>query len=126
MPESNEDLMEAKDAAQVRKAAGFSTIYVNSSRMGLSPWDIRVTLGQVMEIDAETQVNEDLVTVVMSPQHAKAVLSSLTLVVAAYEKAFGDLPDNLKMIREAKAAKAGKVAKVSTENAATGKGKKTV
>jgi hypothetical protein len=74
------------------KGANYQVVYANSSRMGISPWDIRVTLGQVVEIDAG-QVNEDQVVVIMSPALAKLFMKNLTTTVEKYEEIFGPIKD---------------------------------
>ena len=65
-------------------------------------------LGQVVETDGGQQINEDLVTIIMSPQHIKAFVAGILRTIAAYEKTFGEIPDNLKLVREKVEAKAKK------------------
>ena len=72
------------------KAPDFRMIYVNSTKMGLSPWDIRLILGQVVE-EGGDQLHQDMVTVVMSPQHAKAFSAAVAQTVATYEAQFGEI-----------------------------------
>jgi len=96
---------------EFRKGEGYRVLYVNASRSGLSPFDIRLTLGQVVETDDKppAQIQEDFVALVMSPQHAKAFARSVAVTVAAYEKIFGEITDVKKIVEDAaKAAKAKK------------------
>jgi hypothetical protein len=69
-------------------------IYSNTTKVGFGPWDIRLIFGHIIEGALPTQqVSEDLVTVVMSPQHAKVLIASWDKVVKAYEAQFGTIPD---------------------------------
>jgi hypothetical protein len=67
-------------------------IYTNTSKVGLSPWDIRLVFGHIIEKNG-TQMLEDLVTVVTSPQHAKVLVSAWAKAVQSYEENFGAIPD---------------------------------
>lgn len=46
----------------------------------------------VKEID-NAQVNEDQVTIIVSPQHAKVLLKHWGLAIEKYEEQFGPIPD---------------------------------
>lgn len=81
------------------KSPEHKIFYVNSSRMGISPYDVRVIVGQVVEV-AEGQVNEDQATIIMSPEHAKAFLRSLEKTIASYEETFGEIKDPMAGLRE--------------------------
>lgn len=87
------------------QSAGYRSIYVNSSRMGVSPWDVRLTVGQVVELGAG-QVNQDEATLIMSPQHAKQFLRSLEKTIGSYEEVFGPIADLTAAIESAKDAAA--------------------
>lgn len=77
---------------RVTRGQEHKSIYVNSSRMGISPYDVRMVLGQVVEL-TEGQVNEDQVTLIMSPQHAKVFLRNLGKTIALYETNFGEIKE---------------------------------
>jgi hypothetical protein len=75
------------------RAADYKNMYVNATKMGVSPWDIRVTVGQVIENADGTNVTEEQITLLMSPQHAKVVLQSLQTTIEVYERTFGEIKD---------------------------------
>lgn len=83
-----------KFGAQLRivKSQEHRVFYVNSSRMGISAWDVRMIVGQVVEL-GEGQVNEDQATIIMSPEHAKMFLRNLEKTIASYEETFGEIGD---------------------------------
>jgi len=69
-------------------------IYTNTSKIGLGPWDIRLIFGHLIEgATPQQQVMEDLVTIIMSPQHAKVLLASWQNALKTYEDNFGVIPD---------------------------------
>ena len=97
------------------------TIYINSSRVGISAWDIRFSLGQVVERTPNVSVNQDMVTVIMAPGHAKAFLAQVTQSIQAYEDAFGPIHDPTPSIlaaRQAKKAIEGSMARAMKRPAA--------
>src|SRR3989304_820553 len=91
------------DEIATAQGAAYRIHYVNSSRMAVSPWDVRLTVGQVIEA-AGRQVNQDEATLIMSPQHAKQFLQSLEKTIRQYEEMFGAIPEPAALIEKAKAA----------------------
>ena len=77
------------------------TIYINSTRMGISPWDIRMIFGQVVDSGTGTVVTQDEATIIMSPAQAKAVAENLNTTVAEFEKLFGEISNPMKSIQSA-------------------------
>lgn len=67
------------------------TIYVDSTRMALSPWDIRFHFGLLKEKEQGIVVDEEQAVVIMSPQHAKAVLDVLKSNIEKWEAAHGKI-----------------------------------
>jgi len=82
-----------KKAPPVVKADDYKTIYCNASKFSVTPWDIRFSVGQIVDDTKGVTVNEEKITVVMAPSHAKAVLKNLAATVGAYEEAFGEIAD---------------------------------
>jgi hypothetical protein len=83
------------EAASARKrktfrAPQFIEIYSNASQGAFTPWDIEITFGKLDQLDGETAI-ADLVTVKLSPQHAKAVLKVLEGAVRGYEAVHGEI-----------------------------------
>ena len=79
------------ESIPIGKAEGYKTLYVNASRMAVSPWDIRITLGQIVEHTPNGQINEDHVTLFMAPAQAKAFLHAFTITIQKYESMFGEI-----------------------------------
>jgi hypothetical protein len=76
------------------KHADHREVYTNTSKIGMGPWDLRLIFGHLIEgATASQQIIEDLVTVIMSPQHAKVLLSSWQNAIKTYEETFGVIPD---------------------------------
>ncbi len=84
---STKELLEQNKgmSAPVERGESFQTIYINGSRIGLSPFDIRVTFGLLLEVTPSNAVNSELVTVVMSPQHAKSLARILNENIKNWE-----------------------------------------
>jgi hypothetical protein len=81
-------------AIQGPKSPNHHEVYTNISKVGIGPWDMRLIFGHLIEgATPNQQVMEDLVTVVMSPQHAKVLLSGWQTAMKAYEDNFGAIPD---------------------------------
>jgi len=75
----------------IAQSPNFRTFYSNSSRMGISPWDIRFTLGQVIEVPPGRQINLDEATFVMVPAHAKIFWENLGKTIEKFEQSFGQI-----------------------------------
>lgn len=69
----------------------FQTIYANTVRIGLTPWDFRFTFGLIVEGEPKKPINEEQVTVLMSPQHTKAMLNAMVTTMAQWEADNGTL-----------------------------------
>ena len=91
---SPENQKETASPSKVRRKAyrsdNFREMYCNTSQGAFTPWDIEITFGRLGFIDNE-QAIEELVTVVFSPQHAKAVSRVLASAVQSWEKQFGEI-----------------------------------
>jgi|ERR1700728_3160523 len=77
----------------------FVSIYANNLQLEATPWDFRFYFGEIerAEPDATGQrlvkiYVEDKVKIVMSPQHAKAMLKVLQQNVSSYESQIGPIP----------------------------------
>lgn len=85
--------------------------YTNAAKIQVSPWDLKMVFGQLAELDGEV-VNDEQVTVIMSPQHAKALLNHWITTIKSYESTFGAIDDPTAKLAElgkqAEAAKAPK------------------
>ena len=76
------------------KATDFKVVYCNAMRMGAGPYDVQIMFGSMREQNGpEEQAVEEQVMVIMSPQHAKAMINSLRVTIETYENTFGFIPD---------------------------------
>ena len=73
------------------RLANFQTLYSNAIRIGISAWDIRLTCGQLLESAVNQFLIEEQVTIILSPQSAKVLLTSLGNSVELYERQFGQI-----------------------------------
>ena len=67
-------------------------IYANSVQLKTSLFDVSMELGIIAEITKDGVVADHVGTIIMSPQHAKALNDLLTARLADYEERFGKLP----------------------------------
>lgn len=68
-------------------------VYTNQTEVATSVWDFRYRFGLVVETTDEAVVVDPLVTVYMSPTHAKTFLRILSQKVAQYEEMHGAIPE---------------------------------
>ena len=73
-------------------AAEVPRIYANNLNLTVTPFDFRLTFGEVLVADEEKLEILDKAVINMSPQHAKAVVAVLERNVRKYEKAYGTIP----------------------------------
>jgi hypothetical protein len=83
------------------KAADFREYYANHLRLGLTPVDVALTLGRLVEPSPGIARAEEQFTVRLSPQFFKALVTNLTGLLAAYEGQFGTIPLSNKTPQEA-------------------------
>ncbi len=80
------------EAQQVERTGELPVIYANSVQSKVSFFDVQLVLGFIEEFRPDHSVLvKNLVTVVMSPQHAKALRDALIQNINAYEEAFGTI-----------------------------------
>lgn len=96
-------------------------VYINGSRMGFSPWDFRIICSSAKDNNGDG-VNEDQVTLIMSPQHAKVMLQNWITTIKGYEELFGLIPDLGAMLKAAKKkTKDGEAEKAESKKTASGR-----
>lgn len=69
------------------KAEDFRAVYINSSMIRISFYDFAILCGRL----TEDGTVEDLVSLIMSPEHAKAFMIGLKQTVKQYEDTFGEI-----------------------------------
>jgi hypothetical protein len=55
------------------------SLYVNSVEMGVSPWDVRMKIGELMGQKDNVAIVKHHGTIVMAPAHAKAMFGEIDL-----------------------------------------------
>jgi len=65
--------------------------YVNATNAMINRWDIRLVFSEIMPLSSESVVAVPQCSVVMSPQHAKALHILLGEQIKEYEKTMGEL-----------------------------------
>ena len=100
-------------------------LYSNNVAMQSSLWDFRMDFGQIMQADIEAFVFKDLLTVIMSPQHAKVFSEVLAKHVEAYEKKYGAIPTAPEAEKEAASKLSSRVKRVSGSRESSQRGKAT-
>lgn len=77
------------------RRANFLRTYANSVAVGLSPWDVRLTFGDILgheEVDGKRKaVIEETVEVLLTRETAKALTAILHDKITAYEREFGEI-----------------------------------
>ncbi|MGH2508997.1 MAG: DUF3467 domain-containing protein [Ktedonobacteraceae bacterium] len=100
-----------------RRAPDHKTIYSNVIRTGITPFDVRIVFGQVAEPtpgDPAQQI-DDLTTVIMSAEEAKAMISIVQQAVQGYEALYGEIRDIMPLLERMKAEAIAKATPVPAE-----------
>jgi hypothetical protein len=88
MPDKPQDAIPLK-AVQSDK---FVSIYSNSMTLDITPWDFKFVFGVLVKGEpGQPPMIENRAEVVMSPQHAKAMLDIFTTHLKEYEKNVGEI-----------------------------------
>ncbi len=88
-------MIEFEGAPTMRRSEQYVSIYSNQIEIGFSPWDIQFSFMQVHGRTTDV-VGEELASVTMSPQHAKALIFPFLRTIIQYEEQHGiiQLPNN--------------------------------
>lgn len=76
----------------------FVSLYTNDTQVQLTPWDIRMTFGEISEARAGEPGEQPTVQIKttgevrMSPQHAKKLAEILARQIQVYERNVGTIP----------------------------------
>jgi len=98
---------EQEQELETVRSPNFLKIYVNSAQIEASIWDFRLIFGEMTQSSGKLLVEQSL-AVIMSPQHAKALLNILASNLQEYEKKVGQI--NLPPRKEEPATKTVKKA----------------
>lgn len=83
------------------KTPDFRQYYSNHMRLGLTPVDVALTFGRLVEPTPNVTRPEEQFTVRFSPQFFKILVTNLTGLLTAYEGQFGEIPISNKTPQEA-------------------------
>lgn len=70
-------------------------LYANQVYMASTPWDIQMIFGRIQGLGVGRAETEQLVNIVMSPAHAKAMSQILRRQIENYEAQYGPVLVNL-------------------------------
>jgi hypothetical protein len=91
---ASEEMLDTK--REVTKSSDFVAIYANDIQVQTSPWDLRLSLGELgdMTLNANGYVLNvrQLAEVRLSPQIAKQLVNLLVSQLQTYELQFGKIP----------------------------------
>jgi hypothetical protein len=77
--------------AQMGQVSDAPILYVNTTRIASSFFDIQMHLGETIQTSNMEELTRARVIVVMTPEHAKALADLLTKTLDDYEVQFGQL-----------------------------------
>jgi hypothetical protein len=92
-PQVKSEASRKKSSVEKTRSDDFKIIYVNSALVQLGAFDFRISVGITPEDDKPDEVIrlEEQAQLIMSPQHAKALLRALANNVKKYEEEFGEI-----------------------------------
>jgi len=76
---------------KITKSVDYKTTYANHTKIPASQWDLGLTFGRIVELEGGSNVIEEEITIKLSPQYFKALVSSMTISLQEWEKTFGNL-----------------------------------
>jgi hypothetical protein len=90
-------VISSEGAPRAARSESFRFMYADTSRLGYSPWDIRLTFGLLVEETPGEIVNREEVCVILSPSHCKTLQRILNEQMPVWEKQFGEVRDPLSL-----------------------------
>jgi hypothetical protein len=80
------------DLKQYKRSPNFTAIFTNNVNFAFSPIDVQMICSRtVASMDKDVEAVEEVTTIIMTPQHAKAVLYALQGNLQAYEEKHGEI-----------------------------------
>lgn len=80
---------------EVLKSPEFVSLYANDVQVQITPWDIRLTLGEISDVpNPQTPIIKilQLADLRLSPPLAKRLATLMLEQIKAYEESFGEIP----------------------------------
>ena len=82
-----------KKPRETTRATSWQRIYSNSTEVRMSGWDFAFIFGQAERTTLERSIVTELVEVIMSPTHARAIARILGAHLRLYEQKHGPIPE---------------------------------
>jgi hypothetical protein len=79
-------------STEISNTEDWPSYYTNHAEIRISPWDVRLTLGEIKTIKEGRIRVKNLATVFMSPVHAKVFSDILAEKIVQYEEKVGPIP----------------------------------
>jgi hypothetical protein len=99
-PNLSDDPQHVAVANRRVRGKDYQTVYANFAQIGQTPWDVRLLFSQLGEIDVDQGGVTDLVTIVITPALAKALINVLITNIKAYERDNGEIKLPESILRE--------------------------
>ena len=89
---TNETPKDTFDLRKYKRTPNFTTIYTNNVNFAFTPVDIQMICSTTTaSMDENIEAVEEVATIIMTPQQAKAVLGAFLFHVQRYEEAHGEI-----------------------------------
>ncbi len=76
---------------EIRKADDYQELYVNNIRFAMTPNDLVIMFGRIMEVEVDKTQIEEKIALRFSPQTYKRLAAGIVASMAAYESQFGQV-----------------------------------
>ena len=93
--EMNTQIVRANINRSVEKSPSFASLYANDVQVQVTPWDVRLILGEIASVptpEDQTVVVREVGELRLSPQLAKRLALILIEQLRHYEDRFGPIP----------------------------------
>jgi hypothetical protein len=93
------------EETQIVRSEDFVNLYINNTRFGYSKFDIQMICARsTVSLDLSQSKIEEMAVIIMSPQHAKAMLIAMENNIRVYEAQHGEikLPEERKPVEPPK------------------------
>jgi hypothetical protein len=80
------------DLKRYKRSPNFTIIYTNNVNFAFTGVDVQMICSRtIASMDENTEAVEEVATIIMTPQHAKAVLHALQGNLQTYESNYGEI-----------------------------------
>jgi len=76
---------------QVEQSADFKQVYCNHTRLGMTPYDLVLTCGHIVDKSSNNPIVSEDVSIRFSPQSFKLLALNLNAAIAAWEAQWGTI-----------------------------------